>query len=69
MVRELARRQVACGADVLDVNVGVPGLDEVKMIAAVVAAVAECVSVPLCIDFGKTEILEAGLAAAPGSRW
>ena len=66
VVRELALRQVAWGADVLDVNVGVPGLDEVKMIAAVVAAVAECVSVPLCIDSGKTEILQAGLAAAPG---
>lgn len=65
-VRELAIRQVAWGADVLDVNVGVPGLDEVSMIAAVVATVANCVSVPLCIDSGKREILEAGLAAAPG---
>ncbi len=66
LVRELALRQVAWGADVLDVNVGVPGLDEVKMIAAVIGAIAECVSVPLCIDFGKTEILQAGLDVAPG---
>jgi 5-methyltetrahydrofolate--homocysteine methyltransferase len=66
LVREIATRQVAYGADVLDVNVGVPGLDEVKMIAAVIAAVADCVPVPLCIDSGKTEILQAGLAAAPG---
>ena len=66
LVCELAMRQVAWGADALDINVGVPGLDEVKMIATVVAAVAGCVSVPLCIDSGKTEILEAGLAAAPG---
>jgi 5-methyltetrahydrofolate--homocysteine methyltransferase len=65
-VRKLAVRQVAWGADVLDVNVGVPGLDEVLMIAKVVAIVSEAVDVPLCIDSGKAEILEAGLKAAPG---
>ena len=51
MVKHLAARQVAWGADVLDVNVGVPGLDEIRMIGAVVKAVAEAVDVPLCIDF------------------
>ena len=30
MVKHLAARQVAWGADVLDVNVGVPGLDEIQ---------------------------------------
>lgn len=66
MVKDLASRQVAWGADVLDVNVGVPGLDEIQMIGAVVNAVAEVVDVPLCIDSGKQEILAAGLAACPG---
>jgi 5-methyltetrahydrofolate--homocysteine methyltransferase len=66
MVKQLAARQVAWGADVLDVNVGVPGLDEIQMIGAVVRAVAEAVDVPLCIDSGKQEILAAGLAACPG---
>jgi 5-methyltetrahydrofolate--homocysteine methyltransferase len=66
MVKQLAARQVAWGADVLDVNVGVPGLDEVQMIGALVRAVAEAVDVPLCIDSGKHEILAAGLAACPG---
>ena len=65
-VRKLAERQVAWGADVLDVNVGVPGLDEVDMIAKVVAIVSQAVDVPLCIDSGKAEILAAGLKAAPG---
>ena len=65
-VRRLAERQVAWGADVLDVNVGVPGLDEVDMIRKVVAVVAQAVDVPLCIDSGKAEILAAGLSAAPG---
>ncbi len=65
-VRKLAERQVAWGADVLDVNVGVPGLDEVLMIAKVVEIVSQAVDVPLCIDSGKAEILAAGLKAAPG---
>ncbi len=65
-VRKLAERQVAWGADVLDINVGVPGLDEVQMIAKVVEIVSQAVDVPLCIDSGKAEILAAGLKAAPG---
>lgn len=65
-VRKLAERQVAWGADVLDINVGVPGLDEVTMIQKVVEVVVQTVDVPLCIDSGKAEILAAGLAAAPG---
>jgi 5-methyltetrahydrofolate--homocysteine methyltransferase len=65
-VRQLAERQVAWGADSLDINVGVPGIDEVAMISKVVQIVAGAVDVPLCIDSGKTEILTAGLNAAPG---
>ena len=64
--RKLAERQVAWGADVLDINVGVPGLDEVQMIAKVVEVVSQAVDVPLCIDSGKAEILAAGLTVAPG---
>lgn len=64
--RQLAERQVAWGADVLDVNVGVPGLDEVSMISRIVELVARTVDVPLCIDSGNSEILAAGLKAAPG---
>src|SRR5512146_1568626 len=49
-VRELAARQVAAGADVLDLNVCVPGLDEVTVLPEVVKVVASRVNVPLCID-------------------
>lgn len=66
VVRQLALRQAAWGADVLDLNVGVPGLDEIKMIAHVVATAVEAVDLPLCIDSGKSEILGAGLNACPG---
>ena len=64
--RQLAERQVAWGADVLDLNVGLPGLDEVDMIAKIARLVSEAVDVPLCIDSGKSEILRSGLSAAPG---
>jgi 5-methyltetrahydrofolate--homocysteine methyltransferase len=65
-VRQLAERQAAWGADVLDVNVGVPGLDEVAAVRKVVELVASVASVPLCLDSGNPEVLAAGLAAAPG---
>jgi 5-methyltetrahydrofolate--homocysteine methyltransferase len=65
-VRELALNQIAWGADVLDINVGVPGLDEVALVQKVVEAVASVTDVPLCIDSGNPAVLAAGLKAAPG---
>ena len=65
-VVQLAQRQVAWGADVLDVNVGHPQLDEVTMMPIVVDAVKSAVDVPLCIDSNDPKILEAGLKTAPG---
>ena len=65
-VRQLVERQITWGADVLDVNVGVPGLDEVAMTPKVVALVASVTDVPLCLDSGNPQVLAAGLAAAPG---
>jgi 5-methyltetrahydrofolate--homocysteine methyltransferase len=65
-VRGLAERQVAWGADVLDINVGLPGSDEVAAIKKVVEVVAAAVSVPLCLDSSNPQVLAAGLAAAPG---
>ncbi len=64
--RDLAVRQVAWGADVLDVNVGVPGVDEVAVVKKLVALIAAAVDVPLCMDSANPEVLAAGLAAAPG---
>jgi len=65
-VRELALRQIAWGADVLDINVGFPGLDEVSMVKQVVELVASVTDVPLCLDSANPDVLAAGLAAAPG---
>jgi len=65
-VRQLAQRQVAWGAEVLDVNVGHPQIDEVAIMPKVVEAVLSVVDVPLCIDSNEPKILEAGLKLAPG---
>lgn len=65
-VRELAARQVAAGADVLDVNVGVPGLDEVALLIQAVKAVVSEVNVPICLDSANPEALAAALAVTPG---
>jgi len=65
-VRQLAIHQVEAGADVLDVNVGVPELDEVAMLPEVIKLVASVVDVPICIDSANPEALAAGLSVAPG---
>ncbi|MBU2601316.1 MAG: dihydropteroate synthase [Actinobacteria bacterium] len=66
VVREEARRQVAAGADILDVNVGATGVDERIMLPLAVQAVAEVVDVPLCLDSRNVEALAAALEVCPG---
>lgn len=65
-VGELVKNQIAWGADMLDINVGVPGSDEIGMMKKVVEFVTGLVDVPVCIDSSNPEVLAAGLAAAPG---
>jgi 5-methyltetrahydrofolate--homocysteine methyltransferase len=65
-VKEIAARQVEAGADILDVNVGVPNEDEVALLPEVVKLVSQHVEVPLCLDSANPKALAAGLAVAPG---
>ena len=65
-VRQLAVRQVQAGADILDVNVGVPGIDEVVVLPEIAKIVAETVDVPLCLDSADRKALAAALAVLPG---
>lgn len=65
-VLALAGSQIQAGADVLDINVGVPGIDEGLVMREVVTAVSEAFDIPLCLDSPNPETLAAGLAAAPG---
>jgi 5-methyltetrahydrofolate--homocysteine methyltransferase len=65
-IRQLAISQAEAGADMLDVNVGVPGLDEEAILPEVVQLVASVVDIPICIDSANPEALAAGLSVAPG---
>ena len=61
-----AVEQAEAGADILDVNVGLPGIDEADMMRSVVTAISGAVSLPLQIDSSNPAAIEAGLRAAPG---
>lgn len=65
-VRGLVLKQVEAGADILDVNVGVPGEDEVVLLPEVCKVVMEATDVPVCIDSANIEALAAALAVIPG---
>ena len=64
--QEEALRQVEAGAHMLDVNVGVPGIDEPAMMGRAVSLIQRSCPVPLCIDSPRPEVVEAGLAASDG---
>ncbi len=58
--------QVAGGADVLDVNMGVPLTDEAELLVKAIKLVQSLTDLPICIDSSVVEALEAGLAAYEG---
>jgi 5-methyltetrahydrofolate--homocysteine methyltransferase len=66
LVREEAIAQVREGADVIDVNVGAPGVDEKRLLPLAVQEVAAAVPVPICIDTSDPEALAAALEVCPG---
>ncbi len=66
IVRREAREQVAAGADMLDVNVGAGGVDEIALLPEVVKIVMDEVDVPLCIDSGNPHAIEAALKVYQG---
>lgn len=63
---QLANSQIQAGADVLDVNVGFPGVDDAKLLPETVSAIQEAVDVPLCIDSPNPKALEAALKVIKG---
>jgi len=65
-VREMANKQVDAGADVLDVNVGVPGIDDVAMLSQVVQLLTDEYDIPLCLDSPNPDALAAALPLCPG---
>ncbi len=59
-------QQVAGGATVLDVNMGVPLADEVELMVQAVTMIQELTDLPLCLDSSVIEALEAGLSTYQG---
>jgi 5-methyltetrahydrofolate--homocysteine methyltransferase len=66
IVRQDALSQVAAGAAILDVNAGVPGVDEPALISEVIRTVMEATDVPLCIDTADPDALTAALSLFEG---
>ena len=66
LVRQEAIAQVKAGADIIDVNVGATGIDEVALLPKAVQVVMEAVDVPLCLDSENPKALEAALKVYKG---
>ncbi len=65
-IMERAIEQADAGAEILDLNVGLPEIDEPALMAEVVRAVQSVVSLPLQIDSSDPAAIEAGLRACSG---
>jgi 5-methyltetrahydrofolate--homocysteine methyltransferase len=65
-VRADAIAQANAGAHMLDVNAGIPAIDEPALLVATIKAVSEVSDLPICIDSSVMEALEAALAAYEG---
>lgn len=63
---ELGRTQLEAGADVLDVNVGYPGVDDASLLPETVKALQQSLDVPLCLDSPNPKAIEAALKVVEG---
>lgn len=66
LVRSMATEQVENGAQILDINLGMNGIDEKQMMLETIYEVTSMVDVPLCIDSSHVDIIEAALRIYPG---
>ena len=65
-VLDFAEEQEACGAAILDVNVGMSGIDEKQVMLDVLQEVSMASNLPLSIDSSYVEVIEAALRNYPG---
>ncbi len=66
LVRQEAIEQAKAGADILDINMGVPGINEPDMLRRAVQIVQNAVDLPLSIDSTNPEAIEAALEEIEG---
>lgn len=65
-ILDVGLQEVDAGADILDVNVGYPGVDEVTMLPRVVKKLQSALDIPLQLDSSNPAALEAGLRVYNG---
>lgn len=65
-VKKDALEQINAGASILDVNMGVGGIDQAKAMAKAIKEISQLVDAPLAIDTSDAKALEAALKAYPG---
>lgn len=65
-IARVALDQKEAGADILDVNVGYPGVDEVRLMPLVVKKIQSVTDLPLLLDSSNPRALEAGLRVVNG---
>lgn len=65
-VCQMAAEQEAQGAAILDVNLGMNGIDEKEMMLAAIEELTTASSLPLCLDSSDVDVLEAALRIYPG---
>ena len=66
MVTQFAQEQEACGAAVLDVNLGMNGIDEKQAMLRALEEIGEVTNLPLSIDSSHVDVMEAALRRYPG---
>ena len=66
LVRTMALEQEENGASILDINMGMNGIDEKEMMMRTIYEVTSTVDCPLCIDSSHVDIIEAALRIYPG---
>ncbi len=66
MVSDFAEEQEACGAEVLDINMGMSGIDEKEMMLRAIETVSGVTNLPLSLDSSHVDVLEAALRRYPG---
>jgi 5-methyltetrahydrofolate--homocysteine methyltransferase len=66
IVRREAIAQAEAGADIIDINVNAPGVDDIKLLPEAVRVVMEAVEAPVCIDSPNPAALEAALKVYKG---
>ena len=63
---ELAKSQIDAGADILDVNVGYPGVADVELLPKAVIELQDQFDIPLCLDSPNPLAIEAALRVVKG---